>query len=72
MEQGNSMLTLDLLDIHNILINVEDHSMSLAEAVQKEAVAQGIEVSGAVEVVLPEKHLYLKESIEAALKVLQN
>ncbi|MHA6529033.1 hypothetical protein [Paenibacillus sp. BAC0078] len=68
MEQANSTLILDLLDVHNIRVNVEDKQMTFVEAVETEARSQGVEVSGAHKVVLPENHGYLKESIETALK----
>ncbi|WNS46283.1 hypothetical protein [Paenibacillus sp. MMS20-IR301] len=67
MEQTNHTLILDLLDVHNIRVNVEDNRMSFVEAVETEARTQGVQVSGAKEVVLPEKHLYLKDNIMEAL-----
>lgn len=68
MEKSNATLILDLLDVHNIRVNVEDNSMTYVEAVEQEARLQGVEVIGAQEVVLPEKHVYLKDSIVSALK----
>jgi hypothetical protein len=41
--------------------------MSFVEAVETEARTQGVQVSGAKEVILPEKHLYLKQNILEAL-----
>ncbi|UQZ33419.1 hypothetical protein C2I18_07530 [Paenibacillus sp. PK3_47] len=71
MEQSNHILVLDLWDVHNILVNVEDNSMSYAEAVEKQARAQGVLVSDTKDVVLPVNHLYLKENILEAITKLK-
>lgn len=72
MEQTNNTLILDLWDVHNIRVNVEDNSMSFVEAVETEARTQGVQVLGAKEVLLPVKHLYLKENILEALNKMKN
>lgn len=72
MEQTNHTLVLDLWDVHNIRVNVEDNRMSFVEAVETAARTQGVQVSGAKEVILPEKHLYLKENIIEALNKMKH
>ncbi|MEK8215483.1 hypothetical protein [Paenibacillus sp. FSL L8-0463] len=72
MEQSNNTLVLDLRDVHNIRVNVEDNRMSFVEAVETVARTQGVQVLGVNDVVLPVKHLYLKENIVEALNKMKH
>ncbi|MEK4195966.1 hypothetical protein NYE59_23015 [Paenibacillus sp. FSL L8-0323] len=69
MQKINTVLVFDLWDVHNIRVNVEDKRMSFFDAVESEARTQGIQVVGTNDVVLPEKHLYLKGNILEALSI---
>ncbi|MBW4082263.1 hypothetical protein [Paenibacillus sp. S150] len=72
MEKTNDTLVLDLWDVHQIRVNVEDKSMTFVEAVETEARSQGVSVTGADNVDVPEKHLYIKEKIIEALNIMKH
>lgn len=53
-------------------MNVEDKRMSFVEAVETAARTQGVQMLGVKDVVLPVKHLYLKENILEAINKMKH